>query len=155
MSDLHDDPERDAVLASAYVDDDVDATQRALVESDPQLQLLVDQLREVRMALAAPLDVPSSARSAAIAAALSALDHTTQSSGTSRDDAVVRSLDRSRQRRVRWFGGAAAAAVVAIVIGLAVRDPADNEPTSASKAPATTVGAGLVQAAGGAEAGAT
>ncbi len=101
-------------LASAYLDGEATAEEAALVESDPRLQDLVEELRAVRDLVAAPVDLPSDdVRDQMIA---QALDHR----------APVVSLERAR-RRLRTIPPqarvvlAAAAAVAAIaVVGVTV-----------------------------------
>ena len=46
-------------LASAYLDGEATAEEAALVESDPRLQELVEELRAIRELMAAPVDMPS------------------------------------------------------------------------------------------------
>ncbi|MDE0603482.1 MAG: hypothetical protein OXI18_03670 [bacterium] len=52
-------PEELDELASAYLDGEATAGEAALVESDPHLQELVEELRAVRELIAAPVEVPS------------------------------------------------------------------------------------------------
>ncbi|WP_420434225.1 anti-sigma factor family protein [Candidatus Poriferisocius sp.] len=101
-------------LASAYLDGEATAEEAALVESDPRLQDLVEELRAVRDLVATPVDLPSDeVRDQMIA---QALDHR----------APVVSLERAR-RRLRTIPPqarvvlAAAAVVAAIaVVGVTV-----------------------------------
>ena len=51
------DPDADGGLASAYVDGDVDAAERALVEADVVLLALVERFRGVRASLGEPIEV--------------------------------------------------------------------------------------------------
>lgn len=52
-------PEQLDELASAYLDGEATAEEAALVESDPRLQELVEELRAVRNLVGAPVEVPS------------------------------------------------------------------------------------------------
>lgn len=52
-------PEELDELASAYLDGEATAEEAALVESDPRLQELVEELRTVRELIATPVEVPS------------------------------------------------------------------------------------------------
>jgi hypothetical protein len=71
----HDDPDAaDWELASGYVDDAIDATERARVEASPALMAMAAQLRAVRDGLARRPFAPPGARDAAVAAALAAFD---------------------------------------------------------------------------------
>ncbi len=102
MSEFSPDPdaERDE-LASAYLDGEVTADERARVESDETLRARVDELRAIRDALAAPLPVASDAeRESAIAAAV----------GVSN----VASLDVARARRRMRIASIAAAVVLVL-----------------------------------------
>lgn len=150
MSEHHRDPDADWALASAYVDGEVDADERAVVEGDPHLLDLVVRLGGVRTALAAPVPIAEATRTAAIAAALDRAESDDQplSASRTRDHAQVIPLSaRSRHAR-RWLGGAAAAAVIAVLVGVAVTSrSSDDTSTAVSKASATTTGAGFGQSA--------
>jgi len=94
------------LLASAYVDGELTADERARAEADPMVMSIVEELRGVRsqLAVAAPPDEPR--RDAAIAAALAAVP-------------PIPSL--AARRRARWMAPlAAAAAAVVLVVGGAV-----------------------------------
>lgn len=94
------------LLASAYVDGELTADERARAEADPVVMSIVEELRGVRhqLAVAAPPDEPR--RDAAIAAALAAVP-------------PIPSL--AARRRARWMAPlAAAAAAVVLVVGGAV-----------------------------------
>lgn len=137
-------------LASAYLDGEATPEEAALVESDPRMQALVEELRAVRDLVAAPVEVPSDeVRDQMIARAL---DHR----------APVVPLDTAR-RRLRAISPqarvilAAAAVVAAIaVVGVTIFErqggefaddgmasvsvaadaPADAEPEAAAPAAA-------------------
>ncbi|MFT3852045.1 MAG: hypothetical protein QM733_04815 [Ilumatobacteraceae bacterium] len=157
MSEHHRDPDADWALASAYVDGDVDANERATVEGDPHLLDLVARLGGVRTALAAPFLVAETVRTAAIAAALDRAQSDIQTRLVAGDagDATVLSLSAHGRRTRRWLGRAAAAAVVAVLVGVAVTDRSSDEGSGAtSKASATTIAAGFGQSEAATAAGA-
>ena len=110
---------------------------------------MVAQLRTVRARLAEPVEVPAAQRSAAVAAALAIAVDTTQSDDHARSEvAAVAVLDAHprRVRRMRWLGGAAAAAIIAVGIGVAVRDGSDSSDLqTASRAATTVANDGVVQ----------
>jgi hypothetical protein len=111
MTDERDpDAELDLELASAYLDGEVTAEERAVVEGDPALLIEVDRLRRLRDELAEARPAPAAARDAAIAAAMTVFD---ESPGNVVDLAAAR-------RRTRWIQGLSAAAAVAIVAAGAV-----------------------------------
>jgi hypothetical protein len=107
--------EHDDELASAYLDDDATAEERARVEADPVLLERVETLRRVRDAVAgAPVPAPSAAaRESAIRAAIGA--------------PPVVDLRVQRVRPRLRIAAIAAAAVLAVgVAGLLVRSVGDN-----------------------------
>src|SRR3954471_11589465 len=63
-----------AELASAYLDGDLEADQRATVESDPDAMAMVDSFARVRAELNTSEPVDDAGRSAAVAAALAEFD---------------------------------------------------------------------------------
>ncbi|MEY2449352.1 MAG: hypothetical protein QOH79_2828 [Acidimicrobiaceae bacterium] len=95
-------------LASAYLDDDATAEERARVEADPALLARVEEFRAVRDELAAPVIPPTAQRDAAIAAALLA------------PNVVELDVARSR-RRLRIVSIAAAIVLVLGVAGVLIR----------------------------------
>jgi hypothetical protein len=111
-------------LATAYVDDMLDASTRAAVERDPGLMTAVEAHRAVRSALAAaPVPRADAARRTdALVAALAAFD---AEAAPSRQSAPVVSL-RARRERV-WFGGrrpwialAGGAVAAGLLVGLGI-----------------------------------
>ena len=61
-------------LASSYLDSELPDDQRAVVEADPGVMALVERHRQVRDALAQPVEpLPAEQREAMLAAALAAL----------------------------------------------------------------------------------
>jgi hypothetical protein len=147
------------LLASAYLDGDVTADERARVETDPDILAEVDRLRSVR-ALLSDVDPPSiSVREAHLATALGVWDRLpdTERAGARRDvtpvgvDAaavagaasVTAPTPLSGRRRssrtssTRWLTGAAAALVLVLAGGVALQlSTADDTDDAASSAEA-------------------
>ena len=137
---MTDDP---TILASAYLDGDVDADERARVESSPELLAEVDRLRQVRAVLTDVPDVSISSRELHLANALDAWDRLPEPerTGSLRDitptgvdaaaragAATVSSPSRSSRRSGRrgarsnvWLGAAAAGLVIVLAGGLLIR----------------------------------
>jgi hypothetical protein len=126
------------LLASAYLDGDVTADERAQVETDPVLLAEVERLRAVRILLAEADDAKISVREVHLAAAFDAWDRLPEAerTGRSRDmtpadgagaaaAASVRAptslRDRRRATNTRWLTGAAAALVLVVAGAMAVR----------------------------------
>lgn len=131
------------LLASAYLDGEATAAERARVDDDPLLRAEVDRLRAVRAIVG---DVPGprvSAREAHLAAALEAWDRIP----SERDATPAGSPSAARRRRSqattnRWLLAAAAATVVVLVGGLTLRtltdrDDGDDGGSIAADQPAT------------------
>ncbi|HEY1278027.1 MAG TPA: hypothetical protein VGF22_00045 [Acidimicrobiales bacterium] len=129
MSDPSDD-QRDE-LASAYLDGEATAAERARVEADPELVRRVAQLGVVRAALGAPgPSAGAETRDHAIATALAA---------ASPPAATVTPIERHRSsRRALTILGAAAAAVGVIAAVAVVATRSSNTGTSSSAAVSTT-----------------
>jgi hypothetical protein len=124
------------LLASAYLDGDVSADERARVEADAELLELVEQLRQVRAVIADAGTPAISVREAHLAAALSAwdrlpdversgvlrdatprgIDSATAAAAASITSATSRRGDRRSVRSNRWML-AAAAALLAVLGG--------------------------------------
>ncbi len=100
------------LLASAYLDGALTDEERARAEADPDVMAAVEQLRELRRALAV-VDPPNPARrDAAINAALDAFD-------AEHAPAAPPSVSPLRRRRMNtWLIGAAAALVVVVAGGI-------------------------------------
>ena len=113
-------PEALDELASAYLDGETTAEETALVESDPRLQALVDEFREVKALVTAPVELPDDEMQDQMIA--QALNH----------QAPVVSLEQARRRRRPIPRQAqvilAAAAVVAAIaiIGVTVFQQSDQ-----------------------------
>lgn len=126
------------LLASAYLDGDVTADERALVETDPDLLAEVERLRAVRTLIGEDIEPKISVREAHLAAAFDAWDRLpeTERTGRGRDAtpadgagaaaaAAVRAPTSLRERRrttsTRWLTGAAAALVLVVAGSVVVR----------------------------------
>lgn len=126
------------LLASAYLDGDVTADERARVETDPVLLSEVERLRAVHVLLAETDEAMISVRESQLAAAFEVWDRLpdTERSARSRDAtpadgaaaaaaASVRTPTSLRARRratnTRWLTGAAAALALVVAGGVAVR----------------------------------
>lgn len=114
-------PEELDELASAYLDGEATAEEAALVESDPRLQELVEELRAVRDLVAAPVEAPSDeVRDQMIARAL---DHR----------APVVSMETARRRlraippQTRAILAAAAVVAAIALVGVTVLDRQGDE----------------------------
>ncbi len=131
-------------LASAYLDGELDAVDRARVESSPELLAEVDRLRRVRAVLAERPESSISARERHLANAFDAWDRLPEQEriGALRDGtptgvdaaavagaAAVSAPARGSSRRSRrrgtnsgvWLGAAAAALVIVLAGGLMLR----------------------------------
>jgi hypothetical protein len=130
----------DAVeLASAYLDGEATADERARVEGDPALLAEVERLRRVRDAVAATSPAPPAQRDAAIAQALAAFDELQVDAPT-----PPNVVPMSSRRRARWMQGltAAAAAVVLVLGGIVIanRGGGDDSADEVRQAGATSTG---------------
>ncbi len=111
-------------LASSYLDNEVDARDRAQVDDSPELMQLVGQYRSLRSQMSDVAPPPPATRDSALAAALAVFDtgdiDTVPAAGA---PAGVIALGPRRAARIPWqrrfLAGAAAAAVVAVV-GVAI-----------------------------------
>ena len=138
------------LLASAYVDGDVDAAARARAEADGEVMAEVARMREVRAALRAVEAPDDDRREQALAAAFAALaDEPPQAPPL---PARTRS---GRSGRSAWVGVAAAAAALVLVAaaGLVVRGVGSgggNDDDAASVATAQVLDRDEADAPGGA-----
>lgn len=140
-------------LASAYLDGEVTADERALVGGDPALLARVSELRQVREALKTTVtSADAGVRARALDAAL--LEGALEARPV---DVTVRRAER-RRNRINLFvlGGAAAAAIaVGVVVATTQSDTNDNSSTSATVAAQSrdaAEGGGATTTAGGASA---
>jgi len=141
------------LLASSYLDGDVTADERALVETDPEALAEVERLRSVR-ALLGDVEPPLiSVREAHLTAALDAWDRlpAAERTGARRDrtplgiDAAAAAgaasvtaptpLNKRRRRTsTRWLTGAAAAMVLVLAGGVALQMGSADDSDSSSDA---------------------
>jgi len=141
------------LLASSYLDGDVTADERALVETDPEALAEVERLRSVRSLLGDVEPPVISVREAQLAAALDAWDRlpAAERTGARRDrtplgiDAAAAAgaasvtaptplNNRRRQTSTRWLTGAAAAMVLVLAGGVALQLGSSDDSSSSSDA---------------------
>jgi hypothetical protein len=129
-------------LACGFLDGELAPADRARVEADPELMALVDRLRAVSDAVAAPVEpLAEDRRAAMLAAALAAAPAGAEAGATASGSSVV-SLDQARARRsgraARAVGGAlAAAAAVGLVALFVARDTGGDDTDTADGGSAT------------------
>ena len=149
---MTDDLDPSRLLASAALDDEVDAAERAHVESSPELLHDLETYRTIAAELR-DVEVPAPGRDLAIAAALAAFDEVkvvaaataavastafpAAASPAAASPAVdVVSLQDRRRRRLLWTGrvagGMAAAAVVAVIGVAALNSGTGDDKRSSS-----------------------
>jgi len=152
---MNDDP---TLLASAYLDGDVTADERALVETDLDLLAEVDRLRQVRALLADQEPPKISRREHHLAMALDAWDRLPERTGATRDNtpialrrgaspasaaaaatitAPTSSEHRRRTTLNRRMLGAAAAIVLVLAGGIALQTLSTGDDDEASSAEPT------------------
>jgi hypothetical protein len=141
------------LLASAYLDGDVTADERARVEADSEVLAEVDRLRSVRFLLGDVEPQAISVREAQLATALGVWDRLPEPERTgARRDATPIGIDaaavagaasvtaptpingRRRTTSTRWLTGAAAALVLVLAGGVALQLGTDSDDDSASTA---------------------
>jgi hypothetical protein len=122
------------LLASAYLDGDLDDAARADAEANPALVARVAELRAVREAVASVEGVAPAAagtREAVLASALAAYDELQNGhervAAAAGPVAPVAPLAPRRRRSTRWLGAVAAATVVAAGIGVVVASVANQD----------------------------
>ena len=141
------------LLASAYLDGDVTADERARVEDDPDAMAEVERLRAVRSLLGDLEPAAISVRETHLAAALDAWERLPEAerNGVRRDqtpagiDAAAAAgaasvtsptplNTRRRPASTRWLTGAAAALVLVLAGGVALQLRSDDQDDTASSA---------------------
>jgi hypothetical protein len=145
---LHPDDE----LASAYLDDELDAVSRAQVDGSPELLRRVEILRQVRAAIVDTPAPPPAERDVALAAALSVFDGlATESEPDTASPAVVApNVVPLRRRRTTTILSAAAALLLVGVVGVAAFGGGSDDDDStgvAQDAPTELVAADAATAA--------
>ncbi len=129
-------------LASAYLDDELDPTERAAASADTDVMATVESFARVRSALGEIEPVDGIAKDDALAAALAEFDALHVAANAAAPEATVTSL-QSRRRAYRALTSVAAAVAI-LVIGVAAINGTrggDNKSSSAverSSAPAGT-----------------
>lgn len=123
------------LLASAYLDGDVTADERALVESDPQLLGEVERLRSVRSMLGDTEPSSISLREQHLASALDAWDTVM---ATAADSTPTRLGERRGRRSNRLLLGAAAAIMVVFAGGIALQTFTGSESSDETSSDAAT-----------------
>ncbi len=134
----------DAVeLASAYLDGEATADERARVESDPALLAEVERLRRVRAAVVVTPPAPPAQRDAAIAAALAAFDELQAGAPTPPNVVPIAS-----RRKAHWMQGLTAAAAVAVLVlgGFVVANRGGDDDTADEVRQADVTAPGVVAA---------
>ena len=112
-------PDPDDELASAVLDGEATAEERARADADPRIGARVEELASVRDSLAAPVLVADATRDELIAAALRALDPPVVAP-------VAAFRQSARRRRVMQTLSAAAVVVLVAAIGVALSRSLDD-----------------------------
>jgi hypothetical protein len=108
------------LLASAYLDGELDAAERARAEADPAVMAAVGELRSLQSELRSVAPAPPQRRQAAIAAALAefdALHEALDPDPVAGRFVAGRARHPRRARPTRWLGAVAAAVVVLGALG--------------------------------------
>ena len=143
-----DDPTPEQELASAYLDGDVTAVERARVETTPELQALVASMRQVKWFIAAVPVVSDTVRDVAVASAL----------GEFEVAGNVVSLATHRRWPSKVLSAAAAVVLLGVVGVTVLRSSNDDKSETASRDAEPkldanpsdqAVGAGVPETAGG------
>lgn len=136
------------LLASAYLDGDVTADERAQVETEPELTAEVERLRSVRVLLADVEPSSIAVRESLLSNALDAWDRLPigERTGAARDatPAPISLADRRRATVNRRLLGAAAAIVVVLAGGMVLQTAfsgSDDSSASLSATPDATTSA--------------
>ena len=140
----HEDLPLSAELASAYLDGELDAHERAAAGADPEVLAAVDSFIRVRAALNDTDPVIVSTRNAAISAAMAEFDalRATNDATKSAAGAIVTPLQSQRMRTYRVVAGFAAALVVGVVALSAINSSGgSNNDLSSSATAAPTADA--------------
>lgn len=127
----NEDLQPNAELASAYLDDELDETERATAAADPHVMATVDSFAQVRAMLGDVGPGVASTKTSAIAAALAEFDviHTASPAAAI---ATVTSLQSRRLRVYRVMTGVAAAAIVGVVAIAAINSSGGSDTTASS-----------------------
>lgn len=117
-------------LASAYLDDELDAAERAAASADPEVMATVESFARVRSALSDAAPVDGNAKDAAVAAALAEFDARQRVATAAVPAATVTSM-QARRRAYRALTGVAAAVAI-LAIGIAAINGARGGDTKSS-----------------------
>jgi hypothetical protein len=156
-----DDPSVRAEAASAYLDGEIDAAERATTSADAETMALVEMFARVRDALGAVEPEPDGVKNAAVSAALAEFD-ARQRVGVA--PATVTDLKSRWQRAYPVLRGAAAAVVIAVVVVAALNatkgtdtksSSSATQPQAAAASPRIEVASGTAAAGSGAPAATT
>jgi hypothetical protein len=137
-------------LASAYLDDELDPSERAAASADPEVMATVESFARVRSALSDVAPVDGSAKDDALAAALAEFDALHVAATAAAPVATVTSL-QSRRRAYRALTGVAAAVAI-LAIGVAAinggrgSDEKNSAAVRVESAPAGTIAASAAEA---------
>lgn len=149
---MTDDLDPSRLLASAALDNEVDADDRARVEASPELRQEMEQYRTIAAEMRS-VEVLASSRESAVAAALAVFDELANdrpvvATGAVTPPASLASM-RARRRQL-WLGrigsGLAAAAVVAVVGIAALRSGSGEDKKSATTVAVVDQASGAVPA---------
>jgi negative regulator of sigma E activity len=125
-------------LASAYLDDELDPTERAAASADAHVMATVESFARVRSVLSGVAPVEGSAKDDALAAALAEFDALHIAATAAAPVATVTSL-QSRRRAYRALTGVAAAvAILAIGVAAISGTRGGDNKSSSEVAPAAT-----------------
>jgi hypothetical protein len=135
---MADDDDRNAVeVASAYLDGQATADERARVENDAALMAQVERLRQIRRTVGAVPPAPGDVREAAIAAALSVFDELPVGLGRAGQEAIAPSsvvpLGPRRQVRIMQAVTATAAAAVLVIGAFVIANRGTDEDSTADE----------------------
>lgn len=132
-----------AEAASAYLDNELDPAERAVVAADPDVMSMVDSFSRVRAVLSETEAVEADSRTSAIAAALAEFDarHAPSLARQPVPAATIMSLQSRRMRAYRVVTGIAAALVIGVVAVAALNTSRGNDSKSSSASEGTTAAA--------------
>jgi hypothetical protein len=132
MTDLPDRDDRD-LLVRSYVDGELDATERATFEADPELVAEAGAQQQIRRLLREPLEVDAAQKERVIAAALAVF-----ATGSAEAPAAPPPASLAARRRHRWLTAAAAAVAVAFAGAVLVlgQNRADDQPAAQNESAA-------------------
>lgn len=134
----------DHELASTYLDDGLESSERATASADPNVMATVESFARVRLALGEVSPVAEAVKNAALAAALAEFDSLHGAATAAAPVAPVTSL-QSRRRTYRALTSVAAAVAI-LAIGVAAINGTRNDSKSGSAVERNTSAAGTIAA---------